>query len=251
MSIDAPMTRAYRRLSRIPVLTNTRLRARIGRRLRGILGIPKEQVPSRLLLSNVWKFVYVGIPKTASTSIRHALNTSLGPKVVKQNTWLEDLLATDDRFHDYFKFAFVRNPWSRTVSVYKDKIKGRDPDFTLESFNGLSRGMTFEEFIEWLCESPEGLDENADRHWLSQYRFVAPKGELLVDHVAKFENLDEGWSCIMSRVGLSEIKLPVKNRSTSRTQENTKDYRHYYDRRARRLIGERYSEDVELFGYRF
>ena len=65
-----------------------------------------------------WLFIH--IPKTAGTSISQALfGSDFGHCTVDHYE-----IFSPKRFHNYFKFAFVRNPWDRFLSAYKFLNKG-------------------------------------------------------------------------------------------------------------------------------
>jgi hypothetical protein len=86
-----------------------------------------------MLLSYSRKFIFIHIRKTAGTSVEVAL-ASIAPDAVRR---LENVSACHDplknrhlfasdlreyfdeaTWNSYYKFAFVRNPWSRLVSWY-------------------------------------------------------------------------------------------------------------------------------------
>ncbi len=154
------------------------------------------------------------------------------------------------RYKDYFKFAFVRNPWDRLVSCYVDKIKS-DRTFTNEWYkNGVGRGlhrwklfyvgMPFEEFVAAVGEIP---DEKADKHFRSQYRFLYDEAEVcLVDYIGRLENFDV--DPVFRRMGIVAIKVPHMHRSTSKTGSSE-----YYTEDLRERVAARYAKDLTLFGY--
>ncbi len=73
---------------------------------------------------------------------------------------------------------------------------------------------------------------------------VDESGNLLVDFVGKFENLDQDFQSICQKVGIS-ASLPHINKS-KRT-----NYQDYYDAETRDLTARLYAEDIERFGYTF
>jgi hypothetical protein len=73
---------------------------------------------------------------------------------------------------------------------------------------------------------------------------VDESGNLLVNFVGKFENLDEDFQSICRKVGIS-ASLPHVNKS-KRTC-----YQDYYDPETRDLTARLYAEDIERFGYAF
>lgn len=150
------------------------------------------------------------------------------------------------RYDDYFRFAFVRNPWSRCYSCYKQKIEDYTPIKGALHFHGrkgLEPGMSFAEFARWLA-GPEGRDEIADRHWLSQHRTLGLDIGMRYDIVNRLEDMDEGLAAICARFGIDPAVF-VRQLQTSEADE----YLGQYDEALLDLVGARYARDVELFGY--
>jgi chondroitin 4-sulfotransferase 11 len=61
------------------------------------------------------KCIFVHIPKTAGTSVTDALFGTPRPRH-RPLQWYEGM--EPELYKEYFKFAFVRNPWDRLVSGY-------------------------------------------------------------------------------------------------------------------------------------
>ena len=136
-----------------------------------------------------------------------------------------------DEFDSYFSFAIVRNPWDWQVSLYTYAI-GNSDHYQHEKVKNFG---SFDRYIRWRCE-------RAVRH---QRDFVcAADGEQLVDFVGRYENLQNDFNSICKRIGVA-AKLPTLNVS------KTKNYREYYDRETRELVGDAFAPDIELFGYEF
>jgi hypothetical protein len=66
----------------------------------------------------------------------------------------------------------------------------------------------------------------------------------MVDHVLRFENLEEEWKSVANKLGLSET-LPYFNRSERDT------YQQYYTPFLRRLAGVGFAKDLRRFRYSF
>jgi hypothetical protein len=155
----------------------------------------------------------------------------------------------DGRYRDHFKFSFVRNPYDRLVSCYYSKINPKVVGIDQEPHEGveLRPGMTFAQFVEAVYLIP---DDKANVHFRSQHLFLrAPdaKGDLLVDFLGRFENMERDFARAAKELGLG-LSLPHSNPSRRRERQ---DYRDYYDGRLAEMVGERYREDCGIFGYSF
>jgi len=230
---------------------------------------PQKDVAGLTIISHKHKFIFFGIPKVASRSFFNYFVTE--NKEAFDIEWFEKrdaFFEACEKYPDYFKFSFVRNPWSRILSCYNSKIAdniiGKRARI-LSFYKGLRGGMPFDDFAKWLV-TPEGSDDVADRHWISQHQFLCDaSGQLLCDYVGKYENLDEDWKVVCEKIGLENAPLPQKgyiskegktqnpaqkSDSGSKAVQKT-DYKSYFTDETRALIAKRYAKDIELFDYEF
>lgn len=237
-----------------PKLAYTTIKAVWKRAKREVLGVPYSQdVKSVNIVVHDAKLLICGIPKVATTTFiqEFVYNKILGERVELHSAYLPDFLQKNPDLIEYHKVAFVRNPWSRVVSIYNSKICNPNPSFVRTFFiryRGLSYGMPFDEFVHWLCETEEGGDSMADRHWVSQSLFLYKDGNLLVDHVAHIESMGEELLRLGSDIGREEIKL---GNYSLKTTKGGGSYRDRYDDVLRDLVAKRYADDIQLFNYRF
>ena len=215
-------------------------------------------------------FVYFVVQKVACTSIKTALlslfdlDTSAyerprsdGGTVMAHSIFNDsnnqitrsDLVAgLDEKFRDYYKFAFVRNPWDRLVSCFANKFMDRrkglgGPRSRTKAFRP---DMSFAEFVELVHATP---DEESNPHFQSQHMVVCDsQGQGMADFVGRFENLREDFTTVTQRIGASRLQLPHRQKSLGRSSKHYKDF---YDERLKRLVAERYERDIETFGYSY
>jgi chondroitin 4-sulfotransferase 11 len=206
--------------------------------------------------------VYIEVPKVACSSIKIALASLLGIDLETAGGNPHNVSFPEPQscpgpwlYPGLFAFAFVRNPWDRLVSCYRDKIRGEVPGFTnfhatrqvahcLARFDTFRAGMTFDEFVEAVASIP---DDEADDHFRSQHTFLTNStGDLGVDYVGRFERLERDFDRVCQRLGLRNLRLPfVQAVSTLRS------YREFYTPLTRGLVGKRFSNDIDTFGYDF
>ena len=75
--------------------------------------------------------------------------------------------------------------------------------------------------------------------------FTDSEGEISVDFIGRFENLQEDLDKVLARLGLPRYTLPIVNATKK------KDYRTYYDDDTRKIVGIRFKKDIDHFGYTF
>jgi len=229
------------------------------------------------MICKSFKCIFVHIPKTAGRSVEmHFMNLL---NLDRENeTHREQMLLTDNDdpakgteklshlsaaeyvrcghlaqqdFDEYYKFSFVRNPWSRLVSEYRYR-------------NFLSH-KSFKDFVMNKLPKPG---------WDDKYRHVMPQsemlydsnGRLLVDFVGKFENLQQDFSNVCKQLGLAESHLSHINSSDKKSREwrrkarnilyhnkegGLRKYMDFYDNETREYVAELYRIDITNFNYSF
>jgi len=141
-----------------------------------------------------------------------------------------DLLG-ENNFKNYYSFAIVRNPWDWQVSLYKFMLK--NPNHHQHSI--IKRMKNFDEYINWRCTE--------DVHFQKDFIYT-DDGQLLVDFVGRFEQIDEDFTKICSRIGIF-ASLPKLNVS------NTIPYQEFYNSETKALISKTFKPDISLFKYNF
>lgn len=195
-------------------------------------------------------FGYIQIPKVASRSIRAALLDANGLCLPE-----EDFRHFEERCSAHLKqpkirqaanglfvFAFVRNPYSRIYSAYRNKVvdaaaKGGENIFAC---HGIEFGMSFEAFVERVCAL---RDTELDRHLRSQAWFLSDDQGLIPDFVGKLEQFSSDWALLRQK--LPQLEAVGHKNSTDSTAEPGKGFHP----RIKRLIVDRYQKDFSLFGY--
>ena len=182
------------------------------------------------MISHEYKCIFIEVPKTGSTTIRSIIGRTKKPhldilQIKKQ--------VTIKQFNQYFKFGFVRNPWDRAVSLYN-----RNEGIQLKN------KMSFVNFIKWHNYATDTCTHPSQKKYQLDF-FTDSVGELLVDFIGKFENLQQDFNIICDKIGIPQHQLPHINKS------NHKHYTEYYDDETREIVAEKYAKDIEYFGYEF
>lgn len=226
--------------------------------------------PHKHIVSEEYRFIYSVLQKVACTSIKTALlrlfEVDTTPYEFRRQDGSKGLrihrLFTDSPYEvhqaalkrklqnncydNYFKFAFVRNPYHRLLSCYVDKIaSGRG--FEREEYAGvrLKPKIPFGDFVRAVDKIP---DEEANGHFRSQYTTLYPDGTLLPDFVGRFENLAEDFAYVARKIDAPEMSLPHLMKSDRQVKKTLSTF---YDEELKRIVHRRYEADLELFGYDF
>ena len=200
------------------------------------------------------KFIFIHVPKAAGQSVSKALRPhALYPHQRVLQRVARAILPTskfdlyglrnghmtaldyraelgEAAYSEYFRFAFVRNPWDRMLSLYSF-IKRRPNS---ENFS-MVENASFDDFLVKVRD--RGLKQQSD--------YVLDKnGEVIVDFVGRFETLSDSFGIVMSHLGIKQ-NLPHKNKSSHG------NYRDSYSAFGRGLVAEHFATDIALFGYTF
>jgi hypothetical protein len=218
------------------------------------------------------RYVFFKNPKVASSSVgvtlaRHEARTLHKPKTAPHMpvensvfvkpyqlpaTTLMPILNGDD----FFRFTFVRNPYARLVSAYKDKIQNNEPE-KLSILRVMAKNagqddtdldveteISFEQFIDAVVScDPRQLDV----HWKPQV--VVTMARWVTHHfVGKFERLDEHLSKLELITG-----VPVASNLIVHTPHKTdtkSTWRDMYTDALAQKVGDYYANDFSTFQYK-
>lgn len=145
--------------------------------------------------------------------------------------------ARMERFDELFKFTVVRNPYTRVLSAYLDKI-ARFP-------HRRGNDISFGEFLQRLAGDRRFLYSNA--HWVPQADLLLiPAQEF--DVIGKVESLDRDLNQIKQRIcpGAGD---QITNAGPPPTGAAKKLRRYYSDDALIALVADIYRDDFATFGY--
>ena len=146
---------------------------------------------------------------------------------------LNRLTVTREQYDRYFKFAFVRNPWSRAYSWYRNVMA----DELHRAGRPIDGQTPLYEFLK-LCAGRGALRSQV--YWLKSF-----DGAIHLNYVGRFENLLADFQEVCRCLDLPAMELPHKINGTG------DDYRHHYDQDSKELVARVFRDDIETFGYSF
>ncbi len=247
-----------------------RLNARIiGRRVSEVSSFARESLNLALAFQD-WRQAYrnrgnrnaifMWIPKTAGYSLFNVLGRHGAQKLPDESQieryfenrgivtfghisvrhLLEAGQINEEFWQSAWKFAFVRNPYARAVSLlkYLRRIKVFPPSTTFRIFCSYLAERAYEPIG---LQNQSGLSMmNPQVAWL-----VDENGRLLPDYISKVKDAERGYATIVQELQLKDApaRLPQENRSADLSVAR------HYDNETRAIVAEAYREDFERFGF--
>jgi len=190
----------------------------------------------RIIVSERNKFIYCPTPKVANSNWKYLIRKLEGyddymdlPKAHDYKSsglrYLSDYSPAEVEHllfrSDFYKFVFVRDPYTRVLSCYVDKFQNRSA--TKEDYQIWMGQLydwkyvrdhdvmtlprpSFRAFIdELLKQDPSRMNE----HWMPQ-AYVCGFGEVPYDFVGRFERLKGDARKVLERLGFADEQFPTQ-----------------------------------------
>ena len=220
----------------------------------------------KIHISRKFGYVYVNNAKVGCSSIKRSLFLAEAPnsvnllqgdkervhhRVFSPLVTLAHVMDGDFKRNsrEIFSFSFVRNPYTRVLSCYRDKILGDQPHKmdvlkTLgREAEGISARVSFREFVEAIVSEDD--PNQMDVHWTPQDHQLGIE-RFAYSAIGRFERFDEDFRRIKQAIGFPE-RLTTAEIRANRTRRLSDDDGLTDDIAA--LIHARYRGDFERFGY--
>lgn len=220
--------------------------------------LSRKIIDNTLAISTTRRYVYARIRKAANStvisSLYHAENNNRitgldNIQKIKDNYFTKpgELSKTDlIDLDSYFKFTIVRNPYSRIISTYLDKIENRNKSQRKIVIKFLKKNpndeITFNEFLDFLENG--GLRKNA--HWAPQIDFlVFPIDQY--NYIGRLENLQKDLTQILAKIYSKDCPIVSINEHKTDSRNKTKELTASDKLRIYNL----YMDDFKNFNYDF
>ncbi|MEZ5597988.1 MAG: sulfotransferase family 2 domain-containing protein [Pseudomonadales bacterium] len=206
-----------------------------------------------MIVAHSRRFVFFAVPKTASQSIRAALQPVLSAQDWQQHARYGQaylpvpVLAALGHGHisvqqlatvlpaellaAYWKFAIVRNPFDRFVSACCFLFRGDDA-FQRMPAATMRQALNRPRFRSRILIRPQ------------TDLLMRMDGRLGVDFAGRYENLCDAYGVIARRTGSARV-LPWLNAHAHLP------YQRYYDDRLHAMVSDFYARDLAQFDYQF
>jgi hypothetical protein len=208
------------------------------------------------------RFVYVETPKVACTTVKRVLQQA---ETGRRLSWSDPSDVHDRRCspllspgydikafaeamntEDYFRFCFVRNPFTRVLSCYLDKMVNNEFErrrlapklgFAPES------PPSFTDFLRAIVEQK---DEDCDIHWATQTFLLRPN-RVSYSFIGRFELFHEQFRMVCERLGV--VKYATDLSGTWHATNAYEKVEAYLGLEEIALIHRIYERDFRNFGY--
>ena len=219
----------------------------------------KDLDPVEYLALDEKKLLYIVISKVACTSIKATIgkdygiysDENLGQDIHSKSGWNRIFGKLTEPYSGYYKFTFVRNPFSRLVSCYNDRVILANPDDNMSSYHfknypiDIPPNISFSDFIHKVVDIPDYL---ADRHFKSQSYSIFRSGAIKPDFIGKLENLSDDWKKIAHNFQLPDT-IESLNRGTTKNPTAKVDFRTLYNQELVEMVYTRFKDDFDRFDY--
>ena len=221
------------------------------------------------IISHKYKFIFIRVRKTASTSMHVALSKFCGPLDIiahigdrdqlsskaEQNNWrylpsrsavfynhipafrVREMIAEQDKdiWNTYFKFCFERNPWDKAISQYYFQHQKPEYKPSREELHKFIMHGGLHRFSDWRIYTEEDKTDDT----------------VIVDKVFKYEEMQTSFEYLQDVLKLPEKIVMPEKRFKGWTR---KDYTHYsdiLDDEERIRIAKAFNKEINEFGYEY
>lgn len=205
-----------------------------------------------MIFSQSRGFIFFAVPKTGTHAIREALRPHLADadweqqlRYGKQLSPLPEIAAVNhghvsyqqlskvvgaDAVAGFFRFAFVRHPYDRFVSVCAFLAR-TDPSFNQSPTDWMKQALQRPQFCKRVLVAP-------------QYSLLSDDaGVVTLDFVGRYESLQKDFDTVCDRLGVAKVTLSHRNRSEHDA------YHNLLDNELKDALWQRYELDFSAFNY--
>jgi hypothetical protein len=222
-----------------------------------------------MIVSDSNKFIFIHIPRTAGTYVSKKICNSLGVKKWREfigepkklinregnalgNCYSGEYSEYESNKHitaknlknkigkkkwkSYFKFAFIRNPWDRILSIY---LKKRREATGIRRFLFENSKFKFNSYV--ILKYGLGVGKV-----MRQTEYVEDEnGHIIVDYIGRYEKLEKDLEKIYEK-----LMLESRQEEPYDGTENV-SYKNYFLNMTKRIVKKKFRKEIEKFDYTF
>ncbi len=185
--------------------------------------------------------IFIHIPKTAGISLVNGIYGDVSNEGHRNVHFYKKIFGK--KFKKFFIFSFVRNPYDRLYSAYKFLQTGGMNIHDQNAYNQHLIG--YENFEDFIFHGLNNQIVNEIVHFKLQSEFICNDyGDIIVDFVGKYENIDNDLSQLSKLIN-KEIILPHLNKGKAKQK-----YDKIYTNKMKEIVYKMYRRDFEIFNYK-
>jgi hypothetical protein len=197
-----------------------------------------------MIISHTHKYLFVELPRTASTAISHELREMYdGQSILRKHaTYYDFLKIASPAEKEYFVFAGIRNPLDDAVSLYFKYRGDHKQKFTALAENRRKKRRLAEHAaaikFRFIKQTEADFPTYFKRFYKIPYNTWSDLSHKQFDFVIRFENLQADFARALELIGIEQKRpLPQVNPTGGRGRDFASYYTPEIIPRARRVFG--------------
>lgn len=187
------------------------------------------------MISHKHKCIFLHVHKAAGCSIEAALSR-LDPQAehldqVNYHCGMDVYAKSGIDIDGYFKFSFVRNPYTRWLAWYRWCWYADDAPTLLD----------------FMCKVRDNERLQIPSQSMMLFYPLPCFATHRPDFIGRYENLENDWERVCELIGVKYEPLPVRN--VSPRPWCRVNWKNYYDQESKAIVEQLSRPDFEMFGY--
>ena len=206
-----------------------------------------------MIISHKYRFLFIGLPFSASSAISKELNLQYGgtPFLQKHSLYHEFLKKASNKEKKYFVFAVLRNPMEMVVTIYEKMRKNSNGNFTnnkLFKENGGHITKLQREKFKFINNKKASFQEYFLKYYNTPYDNLISLTKDHCDYIIRHENIEKEYILALESCGIKNPRpLPIANKTSGKKQNLEEYYTEEIKQRAVYIFG----PFMKKYGYDF
>lgn len=182
------------------------------------------------MINHKYRCIFIHIPRCAGTTMEHTIHVPSNDQETKHLSAFEAKVLYADHWDSYYKFSFVRNPYTRFMSMIK---------FADNHPNGYYPDGKMYDLLEF-----------AETMQTASHEYISPiQSDILnleIDYIGRFENLENDFNEVGKAIGLGR---KLKSNKYTATENHLKAQWGPMTPEIKEVVRVRWLDDFKRFGY--